>query len=184
MIRLGSQLRRKLLAYSFTNPGSQHYLREIAGILGLDPTNLLRELRRLEREGLFISERRGRQVYFRLNRSYPLYREVKGIVSKTLGAPALIREALEAISGIEGAYLYGSFARDQEDAASDIDLLIVGRARAERLEIPIRNLEKQLGREINYTLLSPEEFRLRRRRRDAFLKDVWRRKKIPVVGPR
>jgi predicted nucleotidyltransferase len=150
----------------------------------VDPANLLRELRRLEQQGLFLSESRGREVYFRLNRSYPLYGEVKGIVLKTVGAPSLIRATVEKTVGIEAAYVYGSFARNQADAASDIDLLIVGNPKPDKLEVPIRRLEKQLGREINYTLLSPEEFRARRARKDPFLEDLWRQKRITLVGPR
>ncbi|MCJ7502485.1 MAG: nucleotidyltransferase domain-containing protein [Acidobacteriia bacterium] len=184
MIDLRSQVRRRLLAYYFTNPTARHYLRELAGFLGVDPKNLLRELRRLERQQLFVSEKRGREVYFRLNRGYPLYREVQGIVLKTVGAPNLIRDALEQIPRIRAACLYGSFARNQQDAASDIDLLIVGNPHPEALATSVQRLEKQLGREINYTLLSPEDYRSRQARKDAFLADVWRRERITLVGPR
>ncbi len=150
----------------------------------LDPANLSRELARLETEGLFASERRGRQKYFRLNRSYPLYEEMRRIVFKTVGVVGRLRNALTKVPGIEEAWLYGSFARDRQDAASDIDILIVGEPMAEGLERAIRKLERELGREINYTSLSPREFERRRRRKDAFLEDVWRHKKIRLVsGP-
>jgi len=182
MIDLRSQLRRKVLAYFFTNPNCRRYPREVAGFLGIDASNLLKELRRLEQQGLFASERRGREVYFRLNREYPLFREVRAIVLKTVGAPSLIREAVEEIPGVKAVYLYGSFARDHQDAVSDIDLLLVGNPRPQALEIRIRKLEKQLGREISYTVLSWEEFKSRRARKDAFLEDVWRQKKITLVG--
>ena len=73
-----------------------------------------KELRCLERDGLFLSEVSGRQKYFRLNRKYPLFSEVRNIVAKTIGALAIIRQSLEKIDGIEEAYLYGSFARNQQ----------------------------------------------------------------------
>ncbi|HYL21986.1 MAG TPA: hypothetical protein VEU74_09495 [Gemmatimonadales bacterium] len=76
-------------------------------------------MRRLEREGLFESEVSGRQKYFQLNRAYPLFQEARGIVTKTIGAVPVIAESLKRIDGIEEAYLYGSFARNQQDAASD-----------------------------------------------------------------
>jgi predicted nucleotidyltransferase len=109
---------------------------------------------------------------------------VQGIVLKTVGAPNLIRDALEQIPRIRAACLYGSFARNQQDAASDIDLLIVGNPHPEALATSVQRLEKQLGREINYTLLSPEDYRSRQARKDAFLEDVWRRERITLVGPR
>jgi predicted nucleotidyltransferase len=181
MIDLRSEPRRALLAYYFTNPQASHYLRELAGLLRLDPANLSRELARLEAEGLFVSERRGRQKYFRLNRGYPLYEEMRRIVFKTVGVAGRLRKAFKEVPGVKEAWLYGSFAQDRQDAASDIDILIVGEPKAEKLERAIRKLEREFGREINYTSMTPREFQSRRRRKDAFLEDVWRHKKISLV---
>jgi hypothetical protein len=46
----------------------------------------------------------------------------------------------------------------------------------------MRKLERQLGREINYTVLTSKEFEARRARKDAFLEDVWHNKRIPLIG--
>ena len=78
MLNLRSNVRRRLLAYFFTNPTSRLHLRDLAERLDADPANLSKELRRLEREGLFLSEVSGRQKYFQLNRDYPLFNEVRG----------------------------------------------------------------------------------------------------------
>jgi predicted nucleotidyltransferase len=183
MLDLRSTARRRLLAYYFTNPAAHHHLRDLAHRLNIDPSNLSKELRRLEREGLFRSEISGRQKYFRLNREHPLFREVKRIVEKTIGAVTVLRESLIKIDGIERAYLHGSFARNQQDAASDIDVLIVGAPREEILAEAVQKLERQLGREINYTVLSPKEFASRRARKDAFLESVWHNKRVPLIAP-
>lgn len=184
MLNLRSKLRRGLLTYCFTNPAASHHLRELARILEADPANLSRELASLERQGLFVSDVRGRQKYFRLNRAHPLFHEYRRIIRKTLGVAHVIRESLAPLSGIREAYLYGSFARDQADASSDIDLLLIGRPDAVELETTIARLERRLGREINHTLLSPEEFKARRASRDPFLQDLWRHERISLVGPR
>src|ERR1700744_1341788 len=154
MIDIRSKTRRRLLTYYFTNPGTRLHLREIASRLGTDPSNLSKELARLEREGLFKSERSGRQKYFHLNRAYPLYSEVRSIVSKTIGAPVLIAESLRKVPGIEESWLYGSFGNNQQDATSDIDVLLIGNPSAEPLAESIHRLERQLGREIGYTVLT------------------------------
>src|SRR6266481_126808 len=109
MINLRSELRQRLLAYYFLNPVAEHYVRELAGILKVDPTNLSRELNRLEQEGLFVSRLRGNQKYFRLDRGYPLFNEVRSIILKTAGVVPTLRGAITEIPGIKGAYLYGSF---------------------------------------------------------------------------
>ncbi len=81
-----SPLREKLFGYFFTNPEEKLYLREIAVKIKVDPANLSRELKRLEKEGIFISEKSGLQKYFALNQKYVLYEELKSIILKTIPA--------------------------------------------------------------------------------------------------
>jgi len=183
MLDLRSETRRRLLTYYFTNRSARLHLRDLAERLDTDPSNLSKELRRLEREGLFSSEISGRQKYFQLNRQYPLFGEVRRIVEKTIGVAAVIRESLKNIGGIEEAYLYGSFAKNQQDAASDIDVLVIGAPRGETMAQAVRKLERQLGREINYTILTSREVESRRARKDAFLENVWHNKRIPLIAP-
>jgi predicted nucleotidyltransferase len=182
MLDLRSKARQRLLAYYFTNPAARHHLRDLAARLSIDPSNLSKELGRLEREGLFRSEVNGRQKYFQLNRQYPLFDEVRSIVSKTIGAIPLIAQSLKKVEGISEAYLYGSFARNQHDAASDIDVLVIGSPSGEALAEAMRRLERQLGREINYTVFSRKEFEARRSRKDAFLENVWHNKRVSLVS--
>jgi len=183
MIDLRSKARQRLLAYYFANPTARLHLRALAERLDIDPSNLSKELGRLEREGLFRSEISGRQKYFQLNREYPLFAEVRSIVSKTIGASSLIAQSLKKIEGIEEAYLYGSFASNQQDAASDIDVLVIGTPSDEVLAEAIRKIERQLGREVSYTILTRREFDSRRTRKDAFLENVWHNKRVPLIGP-
>lgn len=181
MFDLRSTARRQLLAYFFTNPDTRLHGRDLAERLGMDHSNLAKELRRLEADGLFTSEISGRQKYFQLNPDYPLFEEVRSIVLKTAGATPLIARALGELQGIEQAWLYGSFARNQQDAASDIDVLIVGTPERTALAQATRKLEQQLGRQINYTAMSRKEFDQRRARKDAFLEDVWKHKRIDLT---
>ncbi|HKO05795.1 MAG TPA: nucleotidyltransferase domain-containing protein [Candidatus Acidoferrales bacterium] len=182
MLDLRSKARQRLLVYYFTNPTARRHLRDLAQRLGIDPSNLSKELGRLERAGLFQSEVSGRQKYFQLNRAYPLFDEVRSIVAKTVGAIPLLAQSLKKVEGIGEAFLYGSFARNQQDASSDIDVLVIGAPRGDVLAEAMRKLERQLGREINYTVLTPKEFQSRRARKDAFLENVWHNKRVSLVG--
>jgi predicted nucleotidyltransferase len=181
MLDLRSKTRQRLLAYYFTNPTARLHLRDLAKRLTIDPSNLSKELGRLECQGLFRSELSGRQRYFQLNRDYPLFDEVRSIVRKTIGAVPLLAQSLKKVEGIEEAYLFGSFARNQQDSASDIDVLVIGRPKTETMAQAIQKLERQLGREINYTVLSRKEFQSRRARKDAFLEGTWQNKRVPLV---
>jgi predicted nucleotidyltransferase len=182
MLGLRSKARQRLLAFYFTNPTARLHLRDLAERLTIDPSNLSRELRRLEKEGLFRSEFSGRQRYFQLNPTYPLFKEIRSIVGKTIGAGPLIAHSLRKVEGIEEAYLYGSFAQDQQDAASDIDVLVIGAPYGAALAEIVQGLELRLGREIGYTVMTRKEFKLRRARNDAFLKNVWQNKRIPLIA--
>ena len=183
MIDLRSKARQRLLAYYFANPTARLHLRDLAQRLSIDPSNLSKELGRLEHEGLFRSEVSGRQKYFQLNREYPLFAEVRGIVSKTIGTRSLIAQSLKKIEGIEEAYLYGSFASNQQDAASDIDVLVIGDPADKVLAEAMRKIERHLGREVSYTVLTRKEFDSRRARRDAFLENVWHNKRVSLIDP-
>ncbi len=183
MFDLRSKSRQKLLAFYFINPTSRVHLRDLAARLRIDPSNLSKELVKLERAGLFRSDISGRQKYFQLNREYPLFQEVRSIVAKTIGAIPLMARSLKSIKGIDEAWLYGSFARDQQDAASDIDVLVIGAPRGDSLAVAVSKLERQLGREINYTVLTRKEFKARQVRKDVFLENVWHDKRVSLVAP-
>ena len=182
MFDLRSKTRRRLLAYFFTNPTARLHLRDLAERIGVDPSNLSKELHRLRREGLFRSDVSGRQKYFQLNRQYPLFAEIRSIVAKTIGAASVIAQSLKKVEGIEEAYLFGSFARSQQDAASDIDVLVIGKPAGFGLAEAMRKLERSLGRDINYTVLTRKEFSSRRARKDAFLENVWHNKRITLLS--
>jgi len=182
MLNLRSKSRQRLLVFFFTNPTARLHLRDLAKRLRIDPSNLSKELERMERDGLFRSEISGRQKYFQLDRTYPLFREVRSIVAKTIGAIPMMGESLRRIEGIEEAWLYGSFARNQQDAASDIDVLVIGAPSGEVIAEGVRKLERELGREINYTVMTRKEFNARRARRDVFLENVWHNKRVSLVA--
>ena len=107
---------------------------------------------------------------------------MKGLVLKTSGVAGRIQASLERLAGIEFALIYGSFAKGEEKADSDVDLLIIGDVDMDRLDSNLGKLEKTLGREINYVLYSLEEFKSKRKAKDGFLMDVLAGEKIMVIG--
>ena len=121
MISLRSNLRRNLLTLFYVNRSARAYVRQLATALGADSTNVSRELARLEREGFLRSEIEGRQRYYSVNPNYPYLKPVFALLQGSLGIEPTLRRALQAIPGIESAWLFGSFAKNEADAASDID---------------------------------------------------------------
>jgi predicted nucleotidyltransferase len=177
----GSRIRAKILGWLFTHPEESFFVRQMAVILKEDPTNVSREMARLEELGTLRSKRNGNLKHFQANRECPFFEELKGLVLKTSGVAGRIRASLERLAGIEFAFIYGSYARGEKKADSDVDLLIIGDVGLNRLDSSLEKLEKVLGREINYVLYSREEFRARKKSKDGFLMDVLSGKKIMVV---
>jgi predicted nucleotidyltransferase len=141
-----------------------------------------KELIHLEEEGVFLLRRKGNLTYYLLNQSYPLFDELKSIVFKTIGVQGLLREVLSKIKGIEVAFIYGSFAKHEETAKSDIDLLIIGKFNDSRLLREINKLEKILKREINYSIFRRDELKKKMEEKDPFVIDLHKHPKIFVVG--
>jgi predicted nucleotidyltransferase len=178
----GSRIRAKILSWLFTHPDESFFVRQMAAILGEDPTNVSREMARLEDLGILISTRNGNLKHFRTNQQCPFFEELKGLVLKTTGVVGRIRSSLEKIPGIQFAFLYGSYAKGEEKAESDVDLLIIGEVNMDRLDSNLQKVEKMLGREINYVLYSLAEFKSKKNAKDGFLTNVLRASKIMMVG--
>jgi len=177
-----SKLRKSLLSYFFANPQANLYLREIALVLKEDAGNLSKELGRLQRDSIFVSTLRGRQKYFSLNKKYPLYSELKSVISKTVGIEGSLKKIIAADAGIKTAFIYGSFAQDKENSLSDIDLFIIGNSDEEELMNKLDVLEKNLGREINYTCYSEKDFSERLKKKSSFILNIIKRPKIILKG--
>ena len=172
-----------LLCVLYTNPARSFYMHELGEIVGKKPGVFQRTLNGLVEQGFLTSEYKARSRFFKANTQHPLYSELKKIIAKTAGAQGLLREFVEKISGIKIALLYGSFAKGREQESSDIDLLVVGKPEVEiKLLKEIPRLEKKLQREINYKLYSEEEFRKKRKSKDAFLEEVLTDKFVLLKG--
>jgi len=181
-VLLNTKLRRKLLTYSFTHPDENYYVREISSLIDEDPGNLSRELKKLEDEGIYTSMTKGGAKYFSLNKSYPLFKELKKIIFKTEGVEGSLKEAVSRFKGISLAFIYGSYAKDKDKKASDIDLVVVGEFSQNKFTHDIRDLESKLNREINFTSYTIEEFKKDGKKDGGFLNLVLKDKILILKG--
>lgn len=177
-----SKTRKALFRLYFTNPENEYYLRELERLLGIPVSMIRKELLRLEKDGLFLSKKRGNLTYFYLNKSYPLFDELKSIVFKTIGVKGLLKEIFERLKSVEVAFVYGSFAKNEESAISDIDVFIIGTVNENRVIRELNKLEKTLKREINYSLYAKDEFRKKKKKKDPFIVDLLEGPKVFLRG--
>ncbi len=177
-----SRIRKDLLALFFSNPSQRYYLRELERILGYSAGSIRRELLRFQTDNLFVTNRLGHMLYYSLNTEHPLFGELKGIVSKTVGVTGALRTAVVSVKGIRLAFIYGSFASGRQNAGSDVDLMIIGEPDVSELNEKIAGLERRLRREINPTVYSLRQYRAQKKAAGGFVKEVLRAPKTMLVG--
>ena len=177
-----STVRVKLLTIFLTNPDARFYTRELSRLLEESPYAVQRELHRMESIGLLEIEPEANIKYYAVDKSCPIYPELKSIILKTTGLGDTLREGLTKLGNIELAFVYGSVAAGEEDSLSDIDLMLVGMVDLLELSEIIAQMEGQLGREINYMALTPEELSQRIADGDPFTENVLAGPKVILLG--
>lgn len=174
--------RAELLRLFFTNPERTFYMQEVGRILDKKPGVFQRTLNNLVSEGIIESEYKANVRYFKTNKRYPLYREMKSIVFKTVGVEASLKAELQQIRGIRVAFIYGSYSKGKENYLSDIDIVIIGNPDEDKLIKKLDRLEKKLQREINYKHYNLKEFEKEVKEKEPFVLEILKDKKIILIG--
>lgn len=174
---LFSGSRRSILALLYGHADEQFYLREITRRAGTGIGATQRELRQLSEAGLIQDVRRGRQVYYQANHKNTIFAELKSILAKTSGIRDILHEALTSLKDqVKLAFLYGSIARGEEKASSNVDLMVVGEISFSDVVSALAKIETKLGREVNPTVYGPREFREKLAAKNHFLSAVAKKR--------
>jgi predicted nucleotidyltransferase len=152
--------RRRVLGWLLGHPDEAYYLRELVRQVGGAVGAVQRELELLTASGLVRREVRGKQVYFQANQKAAIFPELQGLFAKTVGLVDILRESLMPLADrMRAAFVFGSAARGELHASSDVDLLVVGDVSFGDVITAIQGAEKRLGRDVNPTVFSEDEFR-------------------------
>lgn len=183
---LGSLLlgktRLAILSLLLSQPERKLYLRQIIRLTGAGQGAIQRELANLTHAGVLTKTREGNLAYFQMNRAGPVFDELRRIVQKTAGVANSLRAVLLPLSDcIQHAFLYGSTARGTERAESDIDLMVIGDVSFFDVVSAISPLQETLGRAINPTVFTTDEFKQRLATRDHFVSQVMENERIDVI---
>ncbi len=179
---ISSNLRVRVLEHFFFHPGEEFYVRQLASALDEPPATVGRELSHLEDVGILASRPIGNQRHYRLNENCPILDDLRNIFLKTSGASAELANSLRKFSGVDIAFIYGSYASGEATPASDLDVMIVGKVPDRELAPAVARVERKLGREINYTVYSREELKKRLGKAGDFVHEVFAGPRIMLVG--
>ncbi len=180
---LFSEYRRKVLSLLFIEAGRAFHVREIARRTATQAGTLHKELSRLAESGILLRQRQGNQICYQANADCLIFPELAAIFRKVCEPAECLRQTLAAFGeAIERAFIFGSVASGKATAASDIDVLIVGKLSFAEVIQAVYPLQATLGREINPKLYSPEEWRAALAENSAFIQDIMDKPQLWIVG--
>lgn len=180
---LFGQTRGRVLALLYGKRDQTFFVRQIAREIGTSVGSVQRELETLSEVGLLNRTTIGRQVFYQANSHHPAFEDVRSLIAKTSGIFHQLRSALATLaSQIVFALVYGSIARGDEDAGSDVDLMIVGNVTLDDVLAQLTSVENAIRRPINPTVYSLKEFKAKVKDGNHFLTSVLHGKKMLLIG--
>lgn len=177
-----SKCRVRLLEIFFAQPIEIFYIRQLVRLAKEEINAVRRELNHLEIAGIVKKEHRGNRIYYWLNKDHPLYSDLLSLVSKSVGLGGAIVENKSKLGKVRLAMLSGRFARGLSTKEGAVDLLVVGEIAMQELVKIIREGETAQGKEINYTVMTKQEFDFRKKRHDPFLYGILTDARIMLIG--
>lgn len=177
-----SRTRTQILTVLLMSPDSAFNALELSQKLGVSYSLVWNELARLEKIKLLTSSQKGRARYYQADPSNPIAPELRSMIIKTEGIGNAIREALGQEKGVKAVFIFGSFAANEVDERSDVDIMVIGEIELPRFAEAISKLEMKLSRPINYVILTGQEWKKRLTEGDAFITNVNSAPKIMLIG--
>jgi len=178
---LSSRGRAEIFRLLFGLNDQELHLREIERRSGLIVGTIQREIKNLKRMDLIKERRVGNRVYYRANDEHPLFNDIRNIVLKTSGLVEVLRAPLDR-EEVKVAFVFGSIARQDEGARSDVDLMVIGDVSLRKVSGWLMGLYEKIGREINPHTLSLEEYAEKKQKKEHFLSSVLNSPKLFVIG--
>lgn len=178
------RVRQRVLALLYGNPERSFFSNEIVALAQSGTGAVQRELASLSESGLLTVTAQGNQKHYQANQAAPVFEELRGLVLKTSGLVDVLRSALAPLaSEIVAAFVYGSVAKQQDTAQSDVDVLIVSDSLGYADVFgALESAASSLGRKVNPTLYPQADFAKRIKQGNAFVTRILKQPKIWLIG--
>lgn len=177
-----SKARQEILKLFLLNPDNEYYQRQISLVTHNAIRAVQREVVKLGKIGLIEKSVRGNRIYYKANRKCPIFEDLKRVLLKSTGIAGVLKKNLSGNDKIGFAFIYGSYAKNQENLSSDIDLLVIGNITSRKLSGLLAKPKRELNREINYAVFGLQEFKNRLKQKDHFLSSMLKEQKIFIIG--
>jgi hypothetical protein len=177
-----SKVRVKILQSFLSNPNDPFHVRGLVRKTNEEINAVRRELARMENAGIVKKEHRGNRLYYWFRKDYIFYYDLLSLVVKTTELGKAIITNRNKLGKIKFAMLSGKFVRHLEREKDEVDFLIVGKVVLPELANIVREEESRREREINYTIMTEEEFEFRKRRHDPFITKILLASRVMLIG--
>lgn len=177
-----SKSRVKLLNVFLEHPEEMFHVRELVRRTTDEINAVRRELSFLEKKGILTREPRANRVYYFLSKNYPYYYDLLRLGSKNVGLGAEILKNRVKLGKVKYAMFSGKFLRKIKNQPDEVDFLLVGNIVLPELSVLVRQEEKRLSTEINYTVMTEEEFDFRKKKRDPFIVTILSGSRVMLIG--
>lgn len=177
-----SKVRLKLLNVFFSNPGEIYYVRQLVRMTDEEINAIRRELDNLLQFGLLSKEQRANRLYYYLNQKCLYFDDLLSIVIKTEGLGSKFVKLKPKLGKIKVVFFAFHFALREKFSTDKIDIFIIGDAVMPEIDKIIAEAQKNLKREINYTVMNIEEYEYRKSKRDPFVISCLMQPKIMIIG--
>jgi len=175
--------RTRVLSALLLHPDASWHVRELARKLDVLPGSINRELIKLADAGILSRQHIGNQIHYRANRDCPVFAELAGLLRKTSGVAALLSTALQPMSDrIECALVFGSVARGEETAFSDVDVLVLGDSSFADVVEALHPVQDEIQREINPVVYRTDDFRAKLAANNTWAREVVEKPKLFLIG--
>ena len=174
----GSKTRVKLLHLFLNNPDKSFYVREITRLIDEQINSVRRELSNMLSVGIIVSDSADNKLYYSVNQQYEhfeSFRQIFGDGGQKKAAPTVVRDQpswqtdLSKLSGLRLALIAGILVRG---SASPVDVLLVGAMPQAKVDAFMKKVEKAEGRDLNYTVMTYDDFYYRLSVRDKFVSEI------------
>ncbi|MDB5857711.1 MAG: hypothetical protein JWQ76_1400 [Ramlibacter sp.] len=178
------RVRQRVLALLYGNPSRSFFANEVIALAQSGTGAVQRELADLTAAGLLKVTTQGNQRHYQANESTPVFNELRGLVLKTFGLADVLRLAVEPLAPqIDAAFVYGSVAKQEDTAQSDIDVMIISDTLGYADVFgALEPASITLGRPVNPTVYTSAQFKKRAKQDNAFITRVLQQPKLWLIG--
>ncbi len=177
-----SKVRVKLLKLFLSQTKEMFYVRQLTRITKEEINAIRRELGHLQKAGLLKSEKRGNRLYYSVRPTFTLYPELTNLVMKSTGFGRLIIKNRSKLGFVKYAFASQKLCRGLVRDPEEVDLMIIGKVIMPQLALLIKQIEKMLNTELNYSCMTEEEFNYRKSHKDPFIVKVLLQSRMTLIG--